>query len=182
MNCNKFFYQWRIRINDKSKFIVVSHCNNEHFNVIIMNFRNSSIYMQRKIDQLLREYRVFARVYMNDVVIFNKILKKYIQHLTIIFSLFTRLRINLKFFKTYLSFFFVILLEQYVIAMNLIIVSKKLKIIFKFCFSITLKNWKYYLKLIDWLRSYIERYAQKTKSLQRRKTTLFRLSSIIKNN
>ena len=74
-----------------------------------MNFRNSSIYVQRKIDQLLREYRVFARVYVNDVVIFNKILKKHIQHLTIIFELFVKLRISLKFFKTYLSFFFVIL-------------------------------------------------------------------------
>ena len=114
-----------------------------------MNFRNSSIYVQRKIDQLLREYRVFARVYVNDVVIFNKILKKHIQHLTIIFELFVKLRINLKFFKTYLSFFFVILFDQYVIAMSLTIVVEKLKIIFKFRFSITLKNLKHYLKLID---------------------------------
>ena len=114
-----------------------------------MNFRNSSIYVQRKINQLLRKYRVFARVYMNNVVIFNKILKKHVQHLEIIFSLFIKLRINLKFFKTYLSFFFVIFLEQYIIVINLIIVSKKLKIIFKFRFSITLKNLKHYLKLID---------------------------------
>ena len=158
VNCNEFFHQWRIRVNDKSKFIVVSYRDNEYFNVIVINFRNSSIYMQRKIDQLLREYCVFARIYINNVVIFNKILKKHIQHLTIIFSLFTRLRINLKFFKTYLSFFFVILFEQYVIVMSLTIVSKKLKIIFKFCFSITLKNLKHYLELINWLRSYIERY------------------------
>ena len=158
VNCNEFFYQWRIRVNDKSKFIVVLYRDNEHFNVIVMSFRNSSIYVQRKIDQLLREYRVFARVYINDVVIFNKILKKYIQYLTIIFELFVKLRINLKFFKTYLNFFFVILFDQYVITMNLTIVVEKLKIIFKFRFSITLKNLEHYLKLIDWLRSYIERY------------------------
>ena len=100
----------------------------------------------------------------------------------IIFSLFIKLRINLKFFKTYLNFFFVILLEQYVIAMSLIIVSKKLKIIFKFCFLITLKNLEHYLKLIDWLRNYIKRYAQKTKSFQRWKTTLLRLFFVNKNN
>ena len=114
-----------------------------------MNFRNSSIYVQRKIDQLLQEYRVFARVYMNDVVIFNKILKKHVQHLTIIFSLFIKLRINLKLFKTYLSFFFVILFEQYIIVMSLITIFEKLKIILKFRFSITLKNLKHYLDLID---------------------------------
>ena len=66
--------------------------------------------------------------------------------------------------------------------MSLITIVEKLKIILKLCFSIILKNLKYYLKLIDWLRNYIERYAQKTKSLQRRKTTLFRLSLIIKSN
>ena len=140
-----------------------------------MSFYNSSIYMQRKIDQLLREYCVFVRVYVNDIIIFNKILKKHVQYLTIIFSLFIKLRINLKFFKTYLIFFFVILLEQYIIIMSLTIISKKLKIIFKFCFSIILKNLKYCLKLINWLRNYIKHYAQKTKSFQRRKTTLLRL-------
>ena len=149
VNCNEFFHQWRVRINDRSKFIVVSHCDNEYFNVVVISFRNSSIYIQRKIDQLLRKYRVFARIYMNDVVIFNKILKKHVQHLMIIFSLFIKLRIDLKFFKTYLNFFFVILLEQYIIVMSLTIVSKKLKIILKFCFSITLKNLEHYLKLID---------------------------------
>ena len=76
-----------------------------------MSFRNSLIYVQKKIDQLLREYRVFARVYVNDVIIFNKILKKYIQYLIIIFSLFIKLRINFKLIKTYLSFFFIILLN-----------------------------------------------------------------------
>ena len=111
VNCNEFFHQWRVRVNDKSKFIVVSYRDNEYFNVIVINFRNSSIYVQRKIDQLLREYRVFARIYVNDVIIFNKILKKYVQHLTIIFSLFIKLRISLKFFKSYLNFFFVILLN-----------------------------------------------------------------------
>ena len=149
VNCNEFFYQWRIRVNNKSKLIVVSYCDNEYFNIIIMNFRNLLIYVQRKIDQLLRKYCVFARIYINDVIIFHKILKKHILYLTIIFELFIKLRINLKFFKTYLSFFFVILLDQYATIISLTIVFEKLKIIFKFRFSITLKNLKYYLELID---------------------------------
>ena len=182
VNCSEFFHQWRVRVNDRSKLIVMSHRDSEHFNVIVMSFRNSSIYVQRKIDQLLRKYRVFAKIYVNDVIIFNKILKKHVQHLTIIFSLFIKLRINLKLFKTYLSFFFVILLNQYVIVMSLTIATKKLKIILKFRFSITLKNLEHYLKLIDWFRNYIERYAQKTKSLQRRKTILLRLFFINKKN
>ena len=182
VNCNEFFYQWRVWVNDKSILIVVSYRDNEHFNVIVISFRNSSTYVQRKINQLLREYRIFARVYVNDVIIFNKILKKHIQYLIIIFEIFIKLRISLKLFKTYLSFLFVILFDQYVIVINLIIIVEKLKIILKFYFSIILKNLKHYLKLINWLRNYIEQYIQKIKLLQRRKTILFRLLSIIKNN
>ena len=78
VNCSEFFHQWRVRVNDRSKLIMISYRDNEHFNVIVMNFRNSSIYVQRKIDQLLRKYRVFAKIYVNDVIIFNKILKKHV--------------------------------------------------------------------------------------------------------
>ena len=62
--------------------------------------------MQRKIDVLLRVYRIFARVYVNNIVIFNYILKKHISHLYIVFQLLDDYRINLSFkffFKNILS-------------------------------------------------------------------------------
>ena len=37
---------------------------------------------------MLRIYKVFARVYVNDVMIFNHTLKKHIVHLHAIFELF----------------------------------------------------------------------------------------------
>ena len=42
VNYNEFFYQWRIRVNDKSKLIVVLYRDNEHFNVIVMIFSRVS--------------------------------------------------------------------------------------------------------------------------------------------
>ena len=47
-----------------------------------MNFRNNFAYVQRQIDIVLRQYHVFARVYIDDIVVFNKILKKHLKHLT----------------------------------------------------------------------------------------------------
>ena len=46
-----------------------------------MNFKNSSIYVQRKINVMLRIYKIFARAYVNDIMIFNRTLKKHIVHL-----------------------------------------------------------------------------------------------------
>ena len=90
-----FFHQWLIKIIDRHKFIVILHKEQEQFNVIVMKFKNSSTYVQRKINVIFRVYWVFARVYVNDVMIFNRILKKHIAHLHIIFELFDSFNITL---------------------------------------------------------------------------------------
>ena len=60
-------------MKNKSKFIIMSHKNNEYFNVVVMNFINSSIYVQKKMNQLFRYYQLFdfIRVYVDDIVVFN---------------------------------------------------------------------------------------------------------------
>ena len=45
IDCSAFFYQWRIHSNDRHKFTVVSHKNQKNFNVIVMNYKNSSTYV-----------------------------------------------------------------------------------------------------------------------------------------
>ena len=79
-------------------------------------------------------------MFIDDIIIFNRILKKYLKYLTIVFVLFYRLRITLKLFKIYIDYFFVILLNQYITIFDFIIVIEKLK---------TLKNLKHYSNLID---------------------------------
>ena len=96
MNAIEFFHQWLIKIANRHKLIVVSHKDNEQFNVIIMKFRNNSTYVQRQIDIILRDFRDFVRVYVNDIVMFNKTLEKHIEHLIKIFELFRKMNIVLK--------------------------------------------------------------------------------------
>ena len=40
-----FFYQWRIHSNDRHKFIVITHKNQNFFNVAIMKYKNFSTYV-----------------------------------------------------------------------------------------------------------------------------------------
>ena len=131
--------------------IVIFHRDNKYFNVTIMSFKKTSIYVQRKIDQLIKKYELqkFIRAYINDIIIFNQSFEKHLKHLIVVFFVFFRLRIVLKFFKTYIDYSFVILLKQYIIVLKFIIVTKKLKVIFKLRFSIIFKKFEHYLKLID---------------------------------
>ena len=169
-----FFYQWLMKLTNRHKFIVVTHKNSEQWNVAIMKYRNSSVYVQRQIDIILRKYRHFVKNYVDDIVIFFNTLKKYLKHLTFIFALFKEYNIVIKTFKIYFDYFIIVLLNQRVNNFDLFIVENKLKIIFDLKFFHIFKHLKIYLDKIEYLRQYVIYYAQKTIALQRRKTRLLR--------
>ena len=118
---------------------------------------------------------------MNDIVIFNKTLDEHLFHLNIIFQLFKRMNIVIKSIKTYLNYLSIALLNQKMNNLNFITTEKKLKTIFKFQFSNSLKLLKFYLNLIEWMRNYVFYYAQLSNPLQTKKILILHEFSI-KNN
>ena len=173
-DCTSFFHQWLVKIIDRHKLIVVSHKNSEQWNVVVMSYRNSFIYIQRQIDRILRVFRVFAKTYVDDIVIFNYTLKKHLQHFHQIFLLFDKLNITFKFSKIYLSYSIISLLNQKINRFEVFIVQKKLVAILRFKFFRTLKNLKIYLNIIDYLRDYVTFYTQKIDVLRQRKIMLLK--------
>ena len=176
-----FFYQWLMRITNRYKFIVISHRDQKQFNVIVMSFKNSSFYVQRKIDNLLRVVRRFAKVYVDDIIIFNKILKKHLTHLREIFNILNSYEVRLSFKKFFFDYSIVVLLKQKIDVFEFIIVVDKLIVIIKLRFFYIFKNLEKYLELIEWLRNYIAWYVQIFDSLLKRKTFLLRSFSSNKN-
>ena len=131
-----------MRITNKHKFIVISHCDQKQFNVVVMKFKNFSVYVQRKIDAILRVYRAFVKTYVDDIVIFNKTLKKHLIHLREIFQLLNSYNIRLSFKKSFLKYFIVVLLKQKIDAFEFTIIADKLIAIVNLRFSYTLKNFE----------------------------------------
>ena len=169
-----FFHQWLIKFVDRHKLTIVSHREQEQFNVAIMKFKNSFSYVQRRIDAILWNLHDFARVYVDDIVVFFNIFEKYMTHLHLMFQSLNFYDINLFFKKFFFDYFTIALLDQKIDVFDLIIAIDKLKIIIKLNFSYTLKNLKIYLNFTEWLREFVTFYAQKTNALQRRKTFLLR--------
>ena len=172
-----FFHQWMIKLTNRHKFIVITHREQKQFNVEIMSFKNTSSYVQRKINNILREFKEFCRVYINDIVIFSKILEKHVNHLQLIFELFISFNINLSSTKSFLEYFTVQLLKFKIDAFELFTSKEKLKTIANFKFSKILQDLKIYLRFTEWLRNYVSFFAQKSEFLQMRKTALLRFSS-----
>ena len=181
LNCFVFFYQWRVHSDDSHKLTVITHREQKSFNVTVMNYKNSSTYVQRQINRFLRSYRLFVKTYVNDIVIHSSILQEHFAHLKLIFDMLNINNIFIKSKKTFIDYLTVHLLNQKIDFLELIIVEKKLKTISRLFFSITFQLFETYLEFTSWLRNYVSWYAEITKSLQILKTELLHDESIVDN-
>ena len=173
IDCFEFFYQWKIHSSDKHKLIVVAHREQETFNVAVMSYRNSSFYIQRQIDKVLRSYD-FAKAYIDDIVVYFKSQQEHFTHFRQIFSVLKNNNIFVNSKKIFIEYSSIYLLSQHVNSLKLAIDEQKLKTIAQLVFSKTLKQFEIYLNLTNWFRDYIKIYAAKFKSLQKRKTMLLK--------
>ena len=138
INCFDFFYQWRVHFSDRHKLTVVTHREQKTFNVAIMRYRNSSFYVQRQINRILRLYN-FAKIYINDIIIYSKSLSEHLEHLRKIFEILKNNNISMNSKKAYIKYSSVNLLKQHVNFFDLAIDEQKLKTIAQLVFSIILK-------------------------------------------
>jgi hypothetical protein len=177
IDATAFFYQFRVRSEDRHKLIVMSHREQKYFFVAFMSFKNSSAYAQRRIDIILRDLKYCCRTFIDDITIFFSTLENHLKHLSVIFQRLLDYDIKLNSCKTFLSFSSIVLLDQHVDELDLHAIKDKITIILSWKFSTTLKALKIYLEFIEWLRNYVTWYAQKAESLQQRKIMLLKRSS-----
>ena len=105
VNCAFFFYQWRVKSQDCHKLTVSSHWGQEMFNITVMRYRNSSVYVQQIIDCILQLHCDFFRAYVDNIIIYTKFsLPDYIEHLDLVFKSLTEKGICLSSKKSFLDY------------------------------------------------------------------------------
>lgn len=112
------------------------------------------------MDSLLREFRAFYRIYVDDTVIFSATLEDHLCYLHAVFGRFQQLGITLKPAKAFIGFPSVTLLGQQVDGMELSTDKDRIAAIHDLKISATLRDLEHYLGLIGWLRQYLSYYAQ----------------------
>ena len=146
-----------------------------------MKFKNSFAYVQKQTDFMLKNFRDFVKIYINDIVFFSTFLNQHIEHLNKNFQRFFKYDVILNFKKSFFEYSSIILFDQIVNVFEMITSEKKFAVIIKLIFSKIFKKLKIYVKLINWMRNYISYYTQISKSLQKRKI-LFLKNEFNKNN
>jgi hypothetical protein len=137
----------------------------------LIGYRNSLLYIQRRRDKILRKHRTYARVYMDDFVIFSRTLVEYIKHLYTIFTDLEELDITLEPKKTFIGYPAITLLGQRVDTLGLTTAAEKLKALRNINFPRSLHDLKRYLRLTGYLRRYIVYYTQLAEPIQVKKAT-----------
>jgi hypothetical protein len=73
IDCASFFYQWRVHSKNRHKLTVVSHREQKTFQITMMNYKNSSFYVQRQMNCLFRDlffvkafYRWHHHIFQNN--------------------------------------------------------------------------------------------------------------------
>ena len=151
-----------IRIKAKEKWKTTFRTRYEHYEYTMMSFEfiNVSTTCQKMINDALKEYlNVFVIVYLNDILIFFKIKKKYVKHVSTILSCLNKRDLKLKskkceFHKIEMKF------QQFVINQKRIrIDSKKIKVIKKWKFSINVKKLQFFIEFVNYNRNFIKNFS-----------------------
>ena len=138
-----------------------------------MGFKNSPAYVQCQIDILLRKYP-WAKAYIDNVIVASKMLEEHIQHLRLLFQLFSSVGISINPTKAFLGYPSIRILGQHVDSLGLSTDAEKLEAISRLQFPETLKQLEIYLGLTGYLRQYVPFYAAVSGPLQDRKNLLLR--------
>ena len=81
------------------------------------------------INMIFRFHKFFIYYYIDDIIIFLKILKNHFKHLNIVFNLFDELKITFKEIKTHLDYSSIILLNQQVNNFNMTFSKKQIAVL-----------------------------------------------------
>ena len=94
-----------------------------------MKYKDSLFYVQRQTNAMLKFFKKFIKIYVDDIIIYSYILIEHVIHLIKIFDLFRVKRVNLAFIKFYLKYLSIILLNQKIDLLNMFISTKKIAVI-----------------------------------------------------
>src|SRR5947207_13471643 len=111
-------------VKNHEKFTIISHHDFKTVSIVLMNYQESYLYAQHMMNMIFRFHKFFICCYIDDIVIFLKILKNHFKHLNIIFNLFDKMRIIFKKVKTHLDYSSIILLNQQVDDFDMIFLKK----------------------------------------------------------
>lgn len=115
-------------------------------------------YIQRKIDNILCNFRTWAQTYVDNIICRAKSLPDLLEKLRILFDIFLEYNISIKLIKSFFNYLNIELLGQQIISLDLTTLEEKFRTINLLTYLKILDTLKYYLGLTSYFCNYIHFY------------------------
>ena len=109
------------------------------------------MYIQHQINEILQSHQKYAKIYINDIMIYSKIFKNYIIHFMTVFTALQEQKITFKFTKYFIAYSEALLLDNKINNFKTFTDKDYIKIISILKFFKTLQQLKTYLSKIKYL-------------------------------
>ena len=101
-----------MHLDDTYKLTVVTHRKQIFCLISTMNCKNSIVYVQRRINTLLKQFQAFVKAYINDIVVRFKSLIEPIYFLRKLFASFVKKNDDFNSIKVFFDYFEITLLKK----------------------------------------------------------------------
>jgi len=173
-NLQKMFWQAYLDRKDRWKTTTITHRGQEWFNMVPTGACGSPSHMQRKMDKKLKKHKIYARCYIDDVVVFLRTYAEHIQHIRAVLTTLSEMGCTLSPDKCYLGYHSVKLLGHVVNRFGLSTQEDKVEAIANMRFPKYLHELELFIGLSGYYRHFIARYAAIIEPLQNLKTKLLK--------
>jgi len=165
-NILKTFNQ--IWIKEEDEWKTVFHTQLKHYEYLIMSFNliNASVMLQIFMNNVLQRYlNQFIIVYLNDILVYSKIKKAYVQHVKKVLQTLKKVDLHIKSEKSEFHVQSVQFLKFIVTSQNLRMNLKKIKAVTTWSTSKSKIEVQFFLEFANFYRCFIKKYFRIISSL-----------------
>ena len=165
-NILKTFNQ--IWIKEEDEWKTVFHTQLKHYEYLIMSFDliNASVMLQIFMNNVLQRYlNQFIIVYLNDILVYSKIKKAYVQHVKKVLQTLKKVDLHIKSEKSEFHVQSVQFLKFIVTSQNLRMNLKKIKAVTTWSTSKSKIEVQFFLEFANFYRCFIKKYFRIISSL-----------------
>jgi len=174
VDLQKSFYQFYLAYMDRWKTTMLTHRGQEWSNVAPTGACGSPSHVQRFMDKLLKIHELYAKSYIDDVIVYSDDHASHLQHLRAVLGEFSRVGLTLSPGKCFIGYHSLKVLGHVVDRFGLSTTEDKVAAISSMRFPEYLHELELFIGLSGYYRHFVARYAAIVEPLQALKTRLLK--------
>ncbi len=165
LNIISAFNKLQIHLDSKNYIIFIIALKAYKYKMLSFKLTNESIFFQQYMNDILWDFlNNFCQVYLNDILIYSKMRKKYKDHVKLVLNRLREAELQMNIWKCKFNVEETVFLEVIVSELNLRMNLSKMTVIVSWITSINLKEIQSFVKFVNFYCCFIKNFLKLVKS------------------